>query len=634
MNYSRFIGIITFLVLLNSCGQSPRKDKKMSTEHKHTNHLINESSPYLLQHAHNPVDWYPWGEEALEKAKEENKLIIVSIGYSACHWCHVMEHESFEDEEVAEFMNEHFVSIKVDREERPDIDQVYMNAVQLINGRGGWPLNCVALPDGRVIYGDSYFPKESWLDVLGQVVTFVKEKPDEAERIATQITNGIKSSSNIVANTDIVEYSKEDLDESFKNWKNSIDFIEGGSKGAPKFPLPVQYQYLLQYNYISSNVESLKAVNITLSKMADGGIYDQVGGGFARYSVDKFWKVPHFEKMLYDNAQLVSLYSVAYQQSKISKYRHVVVETLEFIGREMTSPDGGFYSALDADSEGEEGKFYVWTKKEIDQLLGARSEIFCDYYNVSDYGNWEQGNNILLIKELPNAIANKFNISEDKLSEIIKDSKQILLQAREGRVRPGLDDKILTSWNALMLKGYIDAYRVFNDDKYLEQALQSANFINDKMKQTDNRLLRNYKGGKSSINAFLDDYAFTIDAFIALYQVTFDERWLNDANYLLKYTLKHFFDKKSGMFYYTSDLDPDLIARKIEINDNVIPASNSQMAKNLYVLGHYFYDYEYIIKAKVMLNNVKKSAVTVHHIMQIGILLWRGLQKVLMKLQL
>ncbi|MEI7503169.1 MAG: thioredoxin domain-containing protein [Paludibacter sp.] len=578
-----------------------------STQHKHTNQLIHESSPYLLQHAHNPVNWYPWGQEALDKAQYEHKLIIVSIGYAACHWCHVMEHESFESEEVANYMNANFVCIKVDREERPDIDQVYMNAVQLISGQGGWPLNCITLPDGRPIWGGTYYPTSNWLDMLAQVSNFVIQNPDKAEHQAKTLTQGIQSSEMIVEDAEKPDYNLSNLHEIFDNWKSDIDYVEGGQNRAPKFPLPVGYQFLLHYHHVSKNKDALKAVTVTLDKMANGGIYDQIGCGFSRYSTDAVWKVPHFEKMLYDNAQLVSLYSAAFQQTKNPYYKTIVNETLEFVERELTSEEGGFYASLDADSEGVEGKFYVWTANEMKEVLGKNADLMMDYYNVTEEGNWEDGVNILLKKASDKAIAHKYNITESKLTECILEAKDLLLKKRSKRVRPGLDDKMLTSWNGLMTKGYIDAYRAFDDEKYLEMALRNAEFIIQKLKADDNRLNRNYKNGKATINGFLDDYAFTIDAFIGIYQATFDEKWLTKAQQLTIYCLTHFFDVISGMFYYTSDMDASLIARKMELSDNVIPSSNSAMAKNLYVLGHYFYNESYIEMAKTMLGNVKKS---------------------------
>ncbi len=601
---------IVCLFSITSCGQNQNKKEMMnSAEHKFTNQLIHEISPYLLQHAHNPVNWHPWGKEALDKAQRENKLIIISIGYAACHWCHVMEHESFEDEEVAKFMNEHFVAIKVDREERPDIDQVYMNAVQLINGRGGWPLNCIALPDGRPIYGGTYFTREQWLDVLSQVSDFVKENPDKAEQQAVALTEGVQSSDIVYVNDQKAEFSINDLDKIFSTWRTNLDEAQGGHKGAPKFPLPVGYQFLLHYNYLTQNKEALKAVSLTLQKMANGGIYDQIGGGFARYSVDAFWKAPHFEKMLYDNAQLISLYSSAYQQSKDPDYEIIVRETLGFIERELSSDEGGFYSSLDADSEGEEGKYYVWTENELQQILGNKAALIIEYYNVEERGNWENGRNILFKSGNDKRIAKNHNLTESELGIQVREAKKILLKKRDKRIPPGLDDKIITSWNALMLKAYVDAYKVFGKNEYLDRAMQNARFINAKIKQHDNRLFRNYKNGTASINAFLDDYAFTIGAFISIYQATFDEYWLEESKQLADYAIAHFYDQVSGMFYYTSDLDPDLIARKMELTDNVIPASNSEMAKNLFLLGKYYYREEYISMSGKMLNNVKKNAI-------------------------
>ncbi|MFN2380643.1 MAG: thioredoxin domain-containing protein [Bacteroidales bacterium] len=574
----------------------------------YTNALISESSPYLLEHAHNPVNWYPWGEEALEKAKKENKLIIISIGYSSCHWCHVMMHENFEDTTVARVMNENYIAIKVDREERPDIDQVYMHAVQLLTGSGGWPLNVIALPDGRPIYGGTYFSKENWLKVLNLVSEYANKNPDKTEEQAEALTNGVKSVELINITKENIPFNADDLKTIYNNWKGRFDHINGGYAGAPKFPLPVGYQFLLHYNYLTGDQTALNAVTTTLDKMADGGIYDQIGGGFARYSTDAYWRVPHFEKMLYDNAQLVSLYSTAYQITKDSRYKNIVYGTLDFVERELTSKEGGFYSSLDADSEGEEGKFYVWTKEEIRRIPGNDAGIISDYFSITDKGNWEKGKNILYKSISDKKIAEKYKITETELAEKISSAEELMFKERSKRVYPATDDKILTGWNALMLKGYIDAYRVFNEQKFLDAALKNAEFILHRLKTTDGKLFRNYKNGKASVNAFLDDYALTIDAFISLYQITFDEKWLDKAQSLTDYTLKHFYDSESGMFYYTSDLDPALIARKMEIIDNVIPSANSVIAKDLFILGSYFSIDEYINKSGKMINNVRKDA--------------------------
>jgi uncharacterized protein YyaL (SSP411 family) len=577
-------------------------------EQKFTNHLIHESSPYLLQHAHNPVDWHPWSTESLAKAINENKLIIISIGYAACHWCHVMEKESFEDIEVAQLMNEKFVSIKIDREERPDIDQVYMNAVQKLTGSGGWPLHCIALPDGRPVYGGTYFQKAQWMDILMKLADSVKENPEIAAERAKALTESLQSDHQLVANNGKHNYSLNDLNFIFNEWDKDIDYINGGHRHAPKFPLPVSHQYLLHYHYLTNNQNALNAVITTLNKMAEGGIYDQIGGGFARYSTDKYWKIPHFEKMLYDNAQIVSLYSTAYQLTKDNNYKTIVKETLEFIQRELTSAEGGFYSSIDADSEGEEGKFYVWSKAEFQEALDDKAELMIEYYNITENGNWENGKNILFKSESDDNFASKNNITTKELYKKINEAKKILFNKRSQRIRPVLDDKILTAWNALMLKAYTDAYSAFENPEYLKIALKNAAFIKSKLKSKDERLYRNYKNGNAAINAFLDDYAFYISALISLYQTDFDEKWIDEAYQLSQYTINHFYDYKTALFFYTSDLDTALICRNIETTDNVIPSANSEMAKNLYMLGHYLNNDEYIRISQNMLNNVKINA--------------------------
>ncbi len=602
-----FLLTLSSLIFFSSCAQNDTD--QIEKEIKNANHLIDQSSPYLLQHAYNPVDWYPWGEDALKKAKDENKLILISIGYAACHWCHVMEHESFEDSSVAAYMNEYFVAIKVDREERPDIDQVYMNAVQLLSGSGGWPLNCIALPDGRPIYGGTYFPKKQWLNLLEQVGDFVKKNPEKAEQQAVALTAGVQKSELIQFQEEHSKHTAGDLVKIWDNWKPKMDFNQGGIDRSPKFPLPVSYEYLLQYHFLSKDESALNITELTLRKMADGGIYDQIGGGFARYSTDAKWKVPHFEKMLYDNAQLVGLYARAFQHSKNPYYKQIVEESLGFIQREMTSDEGGFYSSLDADSEGEEGKFYVWKAEELDAVLGEESTLVKEFYNVSESGNWES-NNILFRTRSKEDVAKKYGLGLDQLNEKLAKAKKALLKERSKRIRPGLDDKILCAWNALMLKGYVDAYRSLQGDEYLKIAEKSAAFILENFKRADGGLNRNYKNGQSTINGFLDDYAFTIEAFIGLYQATLAEKWLIEADLLMAYALAYFGDENSMMFFYTSDEDKALVARKMEVTDNVIPSSNSAMAKNLYILGKLLYKDEYIDRSVQMLNNVKEQTPT------------------------
>ncbi len=570
-------------------------------QHAYTNELIHESSPYLLQHAHNPVNWYPWGEKALKKAKEENKMLIISIGYSSCHWCHVMEKESFSDSTVAALMNEHFVAIKVDREERPDVDDVYMTACQLASQGGcGWPLNAFALPDGRPVWAGTYFPKKNWMEILEYFKNEWQNDPQKVSQYANELTSGISRSDEVPGTAPAAAFDEAVMKDVADALLQKIDFRWGGRKGAPKFPMPSNYEFLLEYHHYSGQDKALEAVTLTLDKMAAGGIYDHLGGGFARYSTDEHWQVPHFEKMLYDNAQLVSLYAHAYQVTHKVAYKNIAAQTIDFVKRELSAPQGGFYSSLDAQSEGEEGKFYVWTKAEIEQLINDpdAAALFCDYYEVTEKGNWEDGKNILHIRKDLTEVAQKHQLDPAKAKQLIAQAKQKLFEARSKRIRPRLDDKVLTSWNALMLNGLLDAWRAFGDKTYLEMALANGQFLRENMLQDDYRLNRNYKDGKSSINAFLDDYALTAKAFIALYEVTFDERWLYDAQKLTQYALDHFSDEETGFFYYTSDLDPPLVTRKKEITDNVIPGSNSVMTHNLLILGDYFYKPEWMDKAR------------------------------------
>ncbi len=575
-----------------------------TTKHKHTNNLINETSPYLLQHAHNPVNWYAWGDEALEKAKAENKLLLISVGYSACHWGHVMEHESFEDEAVAKIMNDNFICIKVDREERPDIDQIYMNAVQLMTGRGGWPLNCFALPTGEPFYGGTYFPKEQWLQILNNVANEYKAAPQNVIEYAEKLTQGVKTSEVLPMVKNNTPFSMSVLDSGVADIKKQLDYVEGGGNHSPKFPMPNNYQFLLHYYHYSKDKELLGVIELTLDKMAYGGIYDQIGGGFARYSTDKYWKAPHFEKMLYDNGQLVSLYSDAYQLTKKPLYKHVVYQTLEYIEREMTAANGAFYSSLDADSEGKEGKFYVWSKEELEAILKEDYPLAKEYYNVNSIGKWE-GHYILLRKKDNVKIAKLFDLSAKEVEKKINKINATLLKERAKRVRPGLDDKTLTSWNALMLKGYVDAYNVFGEDNFLKAAIKNANFIVSTQIRKDGGLNHNYKNGVSNLDGYLEDYSFTTEALIALYQATFDEKWLAHAKQLTDYSIVHFYDTKTGFFFFTSNNAKGLIARKMELSDNVIPASNSSMAKSLFLLGELYYNEDYTKKSKQMLKNIE-----------------------------
>lgn len=613
MKSTSFILITTLFLAIISCASKTSENinssdnslgTKDTTTYAHTNNLINETSPYLIQHAHNPVNWYAWGDEALAKAKAENKLLLISVGYSACHWCHVMEHESFEDEEVAKIMNDNFICIKVDREERPDIDQIYMNAVQLMTGRGGWPLNCFALPTGEPFYGGTYFRKDQWVQILNNVANEYKVAPEKVNEYAQKLTEGIKSSEMLPMVKDQTPFSMDVLTSGVAKIKKQFDYVEGGGNNAPKFPMPNNYEFLLQYYYHTKDKEVLDIVELTLDKIAFGGIYDQIGGGFARYSTDKYWKAPHFEKMLYDNGQLVSLYSQAYQLTKKPLYKHVVYQTLAYTAKEMTAKNGAFYSSLDADSEGEEGKFYVWSKEELQAILKNDFDFAKEYYNVNTTGKWE-GHYILLRKKDNAKIAKQFNISEDAVVAKIDNINAVLLKERAKRIRPDLDDKTLTSWNALMLKGYVDAYTVFSEERFLKAAIKNANFIVENQIRKDGGLNHNYKNGVSNLDGYLEDYSFTTEALIALYQATFDEKWLAEAKQLTDYAIEHFYDDSTGFFFFTSNNAKGLVARKMELTDNVIPASNSSMAKTLFLLGELYYDENYTGKSKQMLKNIE-----------------------------
>ncbi len=595
MNCYRFLSgsILIFLLTFAACKSS------LQDEHAYTNALINESSPYLLQHAHNPVNWYPWGEEALEKAQAEDKLLIISVGYAACHWCHVMEHESFEDTTVARIMNENFVSIKVDREERPDVDDVYMTACQLASQDGcGWPLNAIALPDGRPIWAGTYFPKKNWMEVLEYFINEKEKRGAQMEGYADQIMETIDKLGNIAAVDEVSAFATEDTDAFGTALLASLDPVKGGRKAIQKFPMPDNFQWLQQYTFFNGSEEASQVLQTTLNHMAAGGIYDQLRGGFARYSTDPDWLVPHFEKMLYDNAQLVSLYAAAYAQYGEERYREVVEETIGFVEAELTAPSKGFYSSLDADSEGEEGKFYVWRVSEVDSLLTEEeATLIKDYYQLTKSGNWEKGVNIL-----------HYNPSREALAkpeaEMLATAKQKLLTVRDQRVRPGLDDKMLTAWNALMIKAYADAAAALQNPAYLETALQAAQFLMTNARREDGGLWRNHKDGKSSINAFLDDYAHTIQAFVRLYELTFDEQWLRTGEELADYVLEHFANEESNLFYYTSDLDPPLVSRRTEVQDNVISGSNSAFAEALWQLGLYLDKEEYSTRSDQMLSAV------------------------------
>jgi uncharacterized protein YyaL (SSP411 family) len=564
-------------------------------EHKHTNRLIKETSPYLLQHAHNPVNWYPWGEEALQKAQAEDKPILISIGYSACHWCHVMERESFEDEATAEIMNMLYVNIKIDREERPDLDHIYMDAVQAIAGSGGWPLNVFLTPDKKPFYGGTYFPpvpsynRSSWKDLLVNVHRMFSEKRHEVEAQAENLTAHLLTTNSFGTKGTQGDalFTHENLVLIADNLLKQADTIEGGFGGAPKFPQTFSIQFLLRHYHFAKDDKALKQALLSLDKMANGGIYDQIGGGFARYSTDKEWLVPHFEKMLYDNALLIGVFAEAYQLTKNSLYANKINQTLAFIERELTSEEGGFYSALDADSEGVEGKFYVWDKHEIEDVLGEASTIYCEYYDVSTNGNWEEVN-ILNVKVPLEEFASARGINENELSDLLESSNKLLLEARSRRVSPNLDDKILLGWNALMITAYCKAYAAIGDESYKNTAEQAILFLESKLKKTDHSFYHTYKHGEAKIDAFLDDYAYLIQCYIHLQEITGRVSYLGSAKDLTEFVLKNFRGSEDDFLNFTHNDQADIIIQKKEVYDGATPSGNSIMVGNLLYLSLVF----------------------------------------------
>lgn len=579
------------------------------SNYKKINELNKETSPYLLQHASNPVHWKSWKPNVLEIAREQQTLLLISIGYSTCHWCHVMEKECFENDAVAKVMNAHFVNIKIDREERPDVDQIYMNALQLMTGSGGWPLNIVALPDGRPVWGATYVQKDQWVETLTQLNKLFKEQPETLLEYADKLEEGIKAMDLVVLNKKGVIFKDFDFEPIVSVWSRQFDLELGGTKRAPKFMMPNNLHFLLRYAHQTENTDLIKYLDTSLTKMAYGGIFDHVNGGFSRYSVDEKWHIPHFEKMLYDNAQLVSLYSDAYLASKNELYKEVAFETLSFVERELTDDSGGFYAALDADSINtygilEEGAYYAFTKKELEDLIQEDYDLFADYYNVNEYGKWENNTYVLIRNESDEVFCEKHQIQPDKLKQKKENWKEALLHYRNARVRPRLDYKILTSWNGLMIKGYADAYCVFNEKSFLDSAIKCADFICEKIIHKDGWLYRSYAKGKAEIKGFLDDYAAVISAFISLYESTFEKKWLNISKKLADYCIENFYDDKNSMFFYTSKENRELIAKSIDCRDNVIPSSNSMMAKNLHWLGIFFDENNYLSISKQMLKNI------------------------------
>ena len=568
------------------------------------NNLKNETSPYLLQHVENPVNWNPWDKKYLDKAKKENKLVIISIGYASCHWCHVMERESFQDSTVAKLMNDKFISIKVDREERPDIDQVYMNAIQLITGSGGWPLNVITLPDGRPIWGGTYFSKGQWISALKQISEIYETEPEKFISYANRVQEGINTLNDVVMQTD--SFENIDIDKYSKLLLKNIDEEFGGFNGAPKFMMPNNLNFLLRYSVQEKQEKSKDKILSTLDKMAYGGIFDHVEGGFSRYSVDERWHIPHFEKMLYDNGQLMSLYSVGYKISDKDLYKDVVYKIHEYIDSEMKDISGGYYSSLDADSKLDdgtyaEGEYYSWEKEELERIIGENFDLFSEYYNVNDNGFWEEENKYVLIRSISDIeFIYKNKLDSATFQKIKSEWIYKLKLAKIDKKKPSLDYKIITSWNGLMISGYVDAYKSFNDEIFKNEAINAGEFIFKNLIKKDGGLHHNFVNGKSKINGYLEDYATVIQASLDLYEVTLNQKWIERALNLSEYVLSNFSGVESELFYFTSSQDEDLISRSVEFRDNVIPSSNSIMAKNLFRLYHYFDKQEYYEKAQNM----------------------------------
>jgi len=584
--------------------------------HQFTNKLITETSPYLLQHAHNPVNWFPWGDEALDKAKKENKPILVSIGYSACHWCHVMERESFEDEETARIMNEHFINIKIDREERPDLDHIYMDAVQAMTGSGGWPLNVFLTPGAKPFYGGTYFPpkrafnRPSWQEVLLGVTEAFTQRRNEIDAQAENLTEHLVQSNAFgISSSENNFFSKEKIYVAFENIMKNADKEWGGFGKAPKFPQSFVLQWLLRFFYVTENKEALDQALLSIDRMIDGGIYDQIGGGFARYSTDTEWLVPHFEKMLYDNALLVSVISESYQITGDKRYKEVIEETIEFLQRELMHPEGGFYAALDADSEWEEGKFYVWNYEEVKVFLNDDASIFCDFFDIKPAGNWEE-KNILWRKKREEIFSSEKNISLDELERIIQKGKKILLGKRNERIRPQTDTKILLGWNALMNTALCKAFAATGNESFKQLAVDNMQFLLSKFSKNNTaEYFHSWKNNIAKQPAFLDDYAFLIQALIQLQEVTGNTDYLEKAKMVAEHLVQNFNDPATDFFFYTNTSQKDVVVRKKEVHDGAQPSGNSITADNLYRLALYFDKSDWKEKSVRMINSLGNAIV-------------------------
>lgn len=606
MRHSYFPLICIALLLTLAVGgcRSGKGELKGQT----ANHLAGESSVYLLQHVHNPVDWYPWGEEALGKAKQEQKLLVISIGYASCYWCHVMEREAFSDTAVSRLMNAHFVSIKVDREERPDVDNVYMTACQISNRGGscGWPLNAVALPDGRPVWVGTYLTRDEWMQLLQQINDLYHEDQNELQKIANQIANHLQTDHRFRLTDDAPGFDPAGLSKLHNQLLAELDHERGGRRGDIKFPMPSLLQYAQEYAHFSGEARTKAWVEQTLQQLMRGGIYDHLAGGFARYSTDPDWQVPHFEKMLYDNAQLVSVYARAYQWTGKIQYKELVEDCLAFMRSECSSGDGRYFASFDAESEGEEGKYYAWTAAEVRNALGDERlfALASQRYGIAEAGNWEKGKNVLRLVNDPEALASENGLAVAQVQSQLDTVRKRLLETRCKRVAPRRDEKVITAWNAMMALGYADAYAALGEPRYREEALRIGRFLRDTRMGAEAKMSRTEVGNRGVQAAFLDDYAFTALAFLRLYEITFDEAWLAAAQSICDRVIETFSDEDGVYFYYTASDEAKLIARKKEMTDQVIASSNSAMCDALHRLGLYYYRDDYLRRSQHMVAGV------------------------------
>jgi uncharacterized protein len=590
---AKIAGPILFALVCCSCGNDRQ------------NKMAKASSPYLRQHADNPVDWYPWGDDALKKAKTENKPLLVSVGYAACHWCHVMEQETFTDTTVARIMNENFVCIKVDREERPDIDNIYSSACQLLTGSSGWPLHAFALPDGRAFFAGTYYSKQSWLSLLKQISQAYKTQHNKVVLQAQGMANGIAARElSLLTRDNTQPFSKDAYRQVFDSIRIMLDVNNGGTAGTPKFPAPYVTEFLLQNYFLTGNKKALEAATTTLTKMALGGIYDQVGGGFSRYAVDSQWHIPHFEKMLYDNAQLLSAYAHAYQVTKNPLYKTIMEETAACLERDFESPEGGYYSSLNADTKEGEGVFYSWTAEAFQKIATTGNKYMAAYYNITDNGNWQDNSNIPYASETPAGFAAKNNMNPENFQRQLTGFKQQLFNERSKRINPSVDKKIITAWNALTIKAWLDAYAALGNSLYLDKAIANAEFIEKNMINSHGKLWRSYMDGKGSITAFLEDYSYLCDAFIQLYQLTFDTHWLSLSRQLAQQSVKNFKAVTDSVLFVSTDGAGDFGIQSIPLADNAMPAANAVMARALYYLSVYYQNDDYLSASRVMLSRV------------------------------